>query len=126
MKNFSCPKCGSEDLFLRKSGNNMGLYCGDCGKWIKWVNKNERTIIEKYIEMRSRGINVWNSESESPEPIMFNGGHECKVMSDIDTIYIRTIKGKWYWVLWDDNNGYVAHGIKYCPYCGVNLYEKHD
>ena len=31
MKEYSCNKCGSTDLFIKKSGNNVGLYCGDCG-----------------------------------------------------------------------------------------------
>lgn len=30
MRVFKCPKCDSRDLFIQTSGNNTGLYCGDC------------------------------------------------------------------------------------------------
>lgn len=42
-----CKKCGSIDLFTDKKGNNTGLYCRDCGAWIKWLGKDElRAFIE--------------------------------------------------------------------------------
>ena len=46
MTGYSCPKCNSKELFVKKSGNNTGLYCGDCGAWIKWVGKNELRAFE--------------------------------------------------------------------------------
>ncbi len=52
MRMYECPKCGSKDLFLRKSGNNTGLYCGDCGAWIKWAGKKEIPLVERFIESR--------------------------------------------------------------------------
>ena len=56
MRMYECPKCGSKDLFLRKSGNNTGLYCGDCGAWIKWVGKKEIPLVERFIESRKNQI----------------------------------------------------------------------
>lgn len=41
-----CKKCGSTDLFTKEKGNNVGLYCADCGAWIKWLNKNELNAFE--------------------------------------------------------------------------------
>lgn len=49
MKEFKCTKCNSEDLFIEKSGNNTGLYCSDCGKWITWLNKDEMRLAERWI-----------------------------------------------------------------------------
>lgn len=49
MKLFSCEKCGSVDVFIKKSGNQTGLYCGDCGKWIKWLTKDEIRLVERQI-----------------------------------------------------------------------------
>ena len=46
MKEYKCPKCNSKNLFVKKVGNNTGLYCGDCGAWIKWVGKNELRVFE--------------------------------------------------------------------------------
>lgn len=38
---FKCNKCGSNNYMIEKHGNNTGLYCSDCGKWHKWLNKDE-------------------------------------------------------------------------------------
>ena len=34
-----CKKCGSTDLYTNQKGNNTGLYCSDCGAWIKCKRK---------------------------------------------------------------------------------------
>lgn len=36
-----CKKCGSIALHTEVKGNNTGLYCDDCGAWIKWLGKDE-------------------------------------------------------------------------------------
>ena len=36
-----CKKCGSTSLHIEHKGNNTGLYCDDCGAWIKWLGKDE-------------------------------------------------------------------------------------
>lgn len=41
MKTYECPKCGSKDLFMKKSNTHTGLYCGDCGSWLK-MGQQER------------------------------------------------------------------------------------
>lgn len=41
-----CKKCGSLDLFTEVKGNNTGLYCSDCGAWIKWISKDELRAFE--------------------------------------------------------------------------------
>ena len=41
----SC-KCGSLDFYIEKQGNNTGLYCAMCGKWQKWMNKDEIRAFE--------------------------------------------------------------------------------
>ena len=42
---YKC-KCGSTDLFTEQKGNNLGLYCAECGKWIKWLNKDEARLFK--------------------------------------------------------------------------------
>lgn len=49
MKEYKCPKCNSADLFIQTQGNQIGLYCGDCGAWIKWVSKKEQPLVERFI-----------------------------------------------------------------------------
>lgn len=36
-----CNKCGSNKLFVEIQGQRRGLYCGECGKWQKWITKQE-------------------------------------------------------------------------------------
>ncbi len=42
---YKC-KCGSSYFFIEKQGNNTGLYCSMCGKWQKWINKDEIRLFE--------------------------------------------------------------------------------
>lgn len=52
---YNCIKCGSNNLFVEIQGQRKGLYCGECGKWQKWITKeelqiakfNKITVIEK-------------------------------------------------------------------------------
>lgn len=41
MKTYKCEKCGSSNTEIEEKGNQTGLYCCDCGKWIKWLSKEE-------------------------------------------------------------------------------------
>lgn len=43
-------------MFIKKSGNNTGLYCGDCGSWIKWITKNEIKLVQRQIEMNDKEL----------------------------------------------------------------------
>lgn len=52
MKEFECTKCHSQDVFIDKSGNNTGLYCSDCGKWITWLNKDQLRLAERQISQK--------------------------------------------------------------------------
>ena len=41
-----CKKCGSVSLHTEIKGNNTGLYCDDCGAWVKWIGKDEFRAFE--------------------------------------------------------------------------------
>lgn len=41
MTQYSCNKCSSKNVGIETKGNQVGLYCLDCGAWIKWCNKDE-------------------------------------------------------------------------------------
>lgn len=49
MKIFEC-KCGSKDIFIEENGSQKGLYCADCGKWIKWLGKEDLRLAIRQIE----------------------------------------------------------------------------
>lgn len=66
-----CTKCGSKDFHLEIKGNNTGLYCNKCGKWIKWLSKDEIRVFEFYknnkvkvIENKSASNNFIKEELE--------------------------------------------------------------
>lgn len=42
-----CKKCGSISLHTETKGNNVGLYCNDCGAWLKWLGKDELRAFEQ-------------------------------------------------------------------------------
>lgn len=44
--NTKCVKCGNNKFFIKEFRKNTGLYCYNCKKWHKFLNKKER---EKYI-----------------------------------------------------------------------------
>lgn len=56
MKTYACPKCGSMDVFLSQKGTHLGLYCSDCGLWIKWISKKEEPIVRHFIEVNQKEL----------------------------------------------------------------------
>lgn len=52
-----CKKCGSISLHTEVKGNNTGLYCDDCGSWIKWLPKDELRAFEYSKECGKRAEN---------------------------------------------------------------------
>lgn len=32
-----CTECGTRSFEERRAGPHMGLYCANCGKWVKWL-----------------------------------------------------------------------------------------
>ena len=48
-----CKKCGSVSLHTEVKGNNVGLYCDDCGAWIKWLGKDELRAFE-YAQSKNK------------------------------------------------------------------------
>lgn len=44
IKEYKCG-CGCKDFFFKVKGNQTGIYCSSCGKWLKWADKNERNLM---------------------------------------------------------------------------------
>lgn len=49
-----CKKCGSTSLHTEAKGNNTGLYCDDCGAWVKWLGKDELRAFVNSMRPRQR------------------------------------------------------------------------
>jgi hypothetical protein len=39
-----CKNCGSENVIRKVVNMHIGHYCGDCGKWIVWLDQNKITL----------------------------------------------------------------------------------
>ena len=51
IKDYKC-KCGSDDFFFTDKGNQKGIYCCKCGKWLKWADKGERNLEQQQDDKR--------------------------------------------------------------------------
>jgi hypothetical protein len=49
-------KCGSTNVFLEEKGSQKGIYCSECGKWIKWATKDEARLINHKVTTASGTI----------------------------------------------------------------------
>lgn len=50
LKNYQCKHCTGNRFYaepLQNATNTVGLYCYFCGSWYKWLNKDEKRLIEK-------------------------------------------------------------------------------
>ena len=61
LKNEYNRVCGCEEFYTKQNtkinnGIQTGLYCSDCGRWIKWLGKEEVRLFEKYLEERKMEI----------------------------------------------------------------------
>ena len=57
MNEYKC-KCGnSTNFFAERKENQCGLYCGLCGKWQKWLTKDEERLFNhKYRNKTNNSI----------------------------------------------------------------------
>lgn len=54
IKDYKC-KCGHDDFFFGDKGNQKGIYCSYCGKWLKWADRDEQNLRLKPLEQESSG-----------------------------------------------------------------------
>ena len=51
--NMVC-KCGGKEFFTEEHGNQTGFYCSACGKWQKWLKKDEIRLFQSWCQSRER------------------------------------------------------------------------
>lgn len=73
-------KCGSKKFFTEKHVNQTGLYCSACGKWQKWLKKNEIQLFNHDVQ------DGWISVKDRlPDPgrkvLVYDLNSGCYVMS---------------------------------------------
>lgn len=107
---FKCSKCGNKDrkiTFMKSKGNQTGLYCGSCGKWIKWLSKDEARVYEHQKDENEKKVMNRNNDNKITD------GKENK----LDEIQCATcgyigIEDKWF-------NFSLHNKVKICPKCGI-------
>lgn len=45
-KQFPCKKCNSINQYAILKGNRYGIYCAECGSYIKWADSSQTTVIK--------------------------------------------------------------------------------
>lgn len=38
---YKCPDCWNTEMTEQQVGKHIGIYCSECGKWIKWKPQNK-------------------------------------------------------------------------------------
>lgn len=62
---YKCKKCGCENLFVKKSGKNAGLYCSECGTFQKYLGKDELRVFE-HAESTESKLPLTKSNPQMP------------------------------------------------------------
>ena len=88
-----CKKCGSVALHTEVKGNNTGLYCDDCGAWIKWLGKDELRAFEH--ANKSRGL---RATAKIYDDAFANNLIDNKSISDCLIIGFDKHKGEQTWM----------------------------
>lgn len=94
MNDIICSKCGGKDFFMKSkvNSNQTGLYCKNCGRWIKWLSKDEVRVFEQQQNLRKHITKV-----------NFLKCFACRYCTD---------EKNWYSLSFD-------RSIKICPNCGT-------
>lgn len=79
-----CPSCSSSQNYEKAKGNQLGLYCKSCNKWIKWLPKSksknpyQKLLAELFEYMRIKIKREANPEFSLRDNIrmMFDNGFE--------------------------------------------------
>ena len=88
-----CKKCGSISLHTEVKGNNTGLYCDDCGAWIKWLGKDELRAFEH--ANKSRGL---RATAKLYDEAFVNNSTDNENISDCLIIGFDKHKGEQTWM----------------------------
>lgn len=69
----TCNKCGIVKGFIEEKGNQTGLYCNKCGKWIKWLTKDEKRLFaHNYKSKMTNADRIRSMTDEELEDFIIN------------------------------------------------------
>lgn len=70
MNEIQC-KCGCKDIEAIEKGQHIGIYCKNCGKWIKWASKEEASMLKQKTPSAEEGRHVPVYLPCSPETTLY-------------------------------------------------------
>lgn len=47
LKNYKCANCENTEFFMSRRGEQIGVYCLECGRYLKWANPSEVNLFLK-------------------------------------------------------------------------------
>ena len=51
MIRIRCKYCFGMETVLREKGPHIGAYCANCGRWLKWLSKDEKNFTDPGIKL---------------------------------------------------------------------------
>lgn len=106
IKDYKC-KCGHNDFFFADKGNQKGIYCSYCGKWLKWADKDEQNLAMKQEPTTKIEESNFSQEQYKAD---LQSAYDCGVAS----VKQKPRKGKWI------SKPHV-YGVSYCSECDFEL-----
>lgn len=59
-----CGYCKSDLVYMKENEGKTGLYCQNCGRWLRWVSDDEKSKIRAEIERRKNQIVIDGADFE--------------------------------------------------------------
>ena len=67
MVQIRCKCCLTTETVLREKGPHVGAYCANCGRWLKWLGKNEKNLVDLGIKLEPAKIEKNEIDSTDEE-----------------------------------------------------------
>jgi len=82
---YKCSKCGCKKMFTEQHGNNTGLYCSNCGKWVRWLSKDELRAFEHALqESMSNHMNFIDKLNKTREEVCYVKSIETRLKEFVE------------------------------------------
>ena len=114
--NDVCGKCGSGYSHAEKRGPHVGLYCDDCGSWVRWLSKAE---IKNYKVIEPEKIRLDSKEVDSNKRSNKMSLKDYCIRSGNITDMVNGVL-----VCCDFSCGNAQGIVNFCPVCGKFVVEK--
>jgi len=91
IKDNKC-RCGHNDFFFADKGNQKGIYCSYCGKWLKWADKDEQNLKMKQISVLDKvraeieHIIDYTYDNTDYDKALYNGAYKDGLYEALDII----------------------------------------